>query len=130
MAFTLNHVHLKTPDPEKTAQFYVDNLGAKIVGQAGGNGLRLDLHGLTLNVTKFIETQKHEQKYSEYNIVEWDSVGVQSISHKSHFTSNYPVEVEWYKDNRYSYGFPGNARGYLVHSIHLLLLRRTCHSLV
>ena len=43
---------------------------------------------------------------------------------------NYPVEVAWYKDNRYSYGFPGNARGYPVHPIHLLLLCRTCHSLV
>ena len=31
--------------------------------KAGANGLRLDLHGLTLNVTKFIESQKHEQKY-------------------------------------------------------------------
>ena len=63
MAFTLNHDHLKTPDPEKTAKIYVDNLGAKLIGQAGGNGLRLDLHGLTLNVTKFIESQTHEQKY-------------------------------------------------------------------
>ena len=63
MAFKLNHVHLKTPDPQKTAQFYVDTLGAKIIGEAGANGLRLDLHGLTLNVTKFIESQKHEQKY-------------------------------------------------------------------
>ena len=68
MAFKLNHIHLKTPDPEKTAQFYVDNLGAKIVGQAGGNGLRLDLHGLTVNVTKFIDTQKHEQKYGMEHI--------------------------------------------------------------
>ena len=63
MAFKLNHVHLKTPDPQKTAQFYVDALGAKIIGQAGTNGVRLDLHGLTLNVTTFIESQKHEQKY-------------------------------------------------------------------
>ena len=63
MAFKLNHVHLKSPDPQKTAQFYVDNLGAKIVGQAGGNGVRLDLHGLTLNVTGKIESQSHEQKY-------------------------------------------------------------------
>lgn len=38
-------------------------MGAKIIGEAGANGLRLDLHGLTLNVTKFIESQKHEQKY-------------------------------------------------------------------
>jgi catechol 2,3-dioxygenase-like lactoylglutathione lyase family enzyme len=28
MAFALNHVHLKTPDPERTARFYVDNVGA------------------------------------------------------------------------------------------------------
>ena len=41
----------------------MDTLGAKIIGEAGANGLRLDLHGLTLNVTRFIESQKHEQKY-------------------------------------------------------------------
>ena len=37
MAFKLNHVHLKTPDPQKTAQFYVDTLGAKIIGASGGS---------------------------------------------------------------------------------------------
>ncbi len=63
MAFKMNHIHLKTPDPEKTAQFYVDTLGAKIVGQAGANGLRLDLHGLSVNITKFIEGQSREQIY-------------------------------------------------------------------
>ena len=63
MAFKLNHIHLKTPDPQKTAQFYVDNLGAKIVGEAGGNGLRLDLHGLMMNITKIIEGQTRQQSY-------------------------------------------------------------------
>lgn len=63
MAFKMNHIHLKTPDPQKTAQFYVDALGAKIVGEAGGNGLRLDLHGLAVNVTKFIDGQTREQIY-------------------------------------------------------------------
>ena len=63
MAFKMNHIHLKTPDPEKTAKFYVDTLGAKIVGQAGGNGLRIDLHGLSVNITKFIEGQSREQLY-------------------------------------------------------------------
>ena len=63
MAFKLNHVHLKTPDPDKTAQFYVDNLGAKIVGDIDGRGLRLDLHGLALNVTRIIEGQTREQTY-------------------------------------------------------------------
>lgn len=68
MAVKLNHVHLKTRDPEKTAKFYVETLGAKIVGQAGGNGYRLDLHGLSLNVTNFIESQTREQKYGMEHI--------------------------------------------------------------
>jgi catechol 2,3-dioxygenase-like lactoylglutathione lyase family enzyme len=63
MDFTLNHVHLKTRDPEKTAKFYVETLGAKMVGQAGNSGYRLDLHGLSLNVTKFIESQTRQQVY-------------------------------------------------------------------
>src|SRR5919202_6923982 len=68
MALQLNHVHLKTRDPEKTAQFYVDTLGAKIVGKAGNNGYRLDLHGLSLNVTTFLESQTREQKYGMEHI--------------------------------------------------------------
>jgi catechol 2,3-dioxygenase-like lactoylglutathione lyase family enzyme len=67
MALELNHVHLKTHDPEKTAKFYVDTLGAKIVGQAGSNGYRLDLHGLALNVTTFLN-QSREQKYGMEHI--------------------------------------------------------------
>jgi lactoylglutathione lyase len=63
MTMQLNHVHIKTRDPEKTAQFYVDTLGAKIVGRAGSGGYRLDLHGLALNVTDFIEGQTRQQKY-------------------------------------------------------------------
>ena len=68
MALQLNHVHLKTRDPEKTANFYVETLGATIVGQAGSGGYRLDLHGLSLNVTPFIESQTREQKYGMEHI--------------------------------------------------------------
>jgi catechol 2,3-dioxygenase-like lactoylglutathione lyase family enzyme len=68
MALQLNHVHLKTQDPEKTAQFYVEALGASIVGQAGTNGYRLDLHGLSLNVTTFLESQTRKQKYGMEHI--------------------------------------------------------------
>jgi catechol 2,3-dioxygenase-like lactoylglutathione lyase family enzyme len=68
MALQLNHVHLKTRDPEKTAQFYVETLGAQIVGKAGTNGYRLDLHGLSLNVTTFLESQTREQKYGMEHI--------------------------------------------------------------
>jgi catechol 2,3-dioxygenase-like lactoylglutathione lyase family enzyme len=63
MSLKLNHVHLKTKDPEKTAKFYVDTLGATIVNKASNGSYRLDLHGLSLNVTTFIESQTREQKY-------------------------------------------------------------------
>ena len=39
MAFKLNHVHLKAPDLRKTAQFYVNTLGANILEETTvGNG--------------------------------------------------------------------------------------------
>lgn len=61
MALSINHVHLKTHDPKATAQFYVDNFGGEIVGEAGNNGLRVRLHGLHLNITTIIPTQQREQ---------------------------------------------------------------------
>ena len=68
MAFTLNHVHLKSQDPQQAAKFYVENLGATIVSEIGTRGYRLDLHGLSLNVTTFIESQTREQKYGMEHI--------------------------------------------------------------
>lgn len=66
MAFKINHVHIKTSDPRKTAQWFVENLGAKVATE-NRNGervtFRLDLHGLSLNVTDFVEDQKLEQHY-------------------------------------------------------------------
>jgi lactoylglutathione lyase len=67
MTLKLNHLHLKTKDPEATAKFYVETLGAKIVSQ-NPNGYRLDLHGLGLNVTDFLTEQKREQKYGMEHI--------------------------------------------------------------
>lgn len=68
MTLKLNHLHLKTKDPEKTAKFYVENLGAKIVSQSASGGYRLDLHGLSLNVTNFLDKQAREQKYGMEHI--------------------------------------------------------------
>ena len=68
MTLKLNHLHIKTKDPEQTVKFYVDNLGAKIVNQSPRGGYRLDLHGLSLNVTKFLEDQTREQKYGMEHI--------------------------------------------------------------
>lgn len=63
MAFQLNHVHVKSPDPQQTAKFYVDNLGAEIMADIPGRGVRLNLHGLTINLTTHVEDQKREQHY-------------------------------------------------------------------
>ena len=62
MAFNLNHVHLKTRDPEATIRFYMENFGATLKTKTD-TGFNLDLHGLQLNVTDLNATQKHEQHY-------------------------------------------------------------------
>lgn len=75
MAFKLNHLHLKSEDPKKTAQFYVDNLGATIVAEIGTRGYRLNLHGLTINLTTFVEDQSREQAYGiEHLAIETDDM--------------------------------------------------------
>ena len=68
MTLKLNHLHLKTKNPEETAKFYVDNLGATIVSESSSGGYRLDLHGLSLNVTTFVENQTREQMYGMEHI--------------------------------------------------------------
>ena len=67
MTFGIHHVHLKTRDPKQTMQFYVDNLGATLIAEAG-RGYRVNLHGLTLNITPLIDTQKREQHYGMEHI--------------------------------------------------------------
>jgi catechol-2,3-dioxygenase len=63
MALQINHLHLKIRDPKTTAQFYIDNFGATMVAEVGRNGYRLNLHGLMMNVSTFVEAQKREQQY-------------------------------------------------------------------
>jgi len=43
-------------------------MGATKMADIGGIGVRLDLHGLTLNVTKHIESQTRDQKYGMEHI--------------------------------------------------------------
>ena len=67
MAFKINHLHLKTPDPRKTVDWYVEYVGAKVLSErttpSGRTAFRLALHGVELNVTDFLEEQKLEQFY-------------------------------------------------------------------
>ena len=51
------------PTPNQTVQFYVDNLGATLIAEVGARGYRVNLHGLTLNVTTLIDTERREQHY-------------------------------------------------------------------
>ena len=67
MAIKLNHLHIKTKTPEKTAKFYVDTFGATITSQSP-SGYRVDLDGLSLNITDLHPTQKREQSYGMEHI--------------------------------------------------------------
>ena len=63
MAFKLNHIHLKTPDPNATVKWYVDNLSAKVVSHNPAKGYKIDLHGLPVNISGFDDGFKHKQVY-------------------------------------------------------------------
>ena len=63
MTLKFNHLHLKTKDADKTVQFYVDTFGAKILNKNPRGGYRIDLLGLELNVSPFLEEQKRKQMY-------------------------------------------------------------------
>jgi catechol 2,3-dioxygenase-like lactoylglutathione lyase family enzyme len=62
VSFTVQHVHLKTRDLQQTVRYYIDNFGATLKDEIDGR-VRLDLHGLQLNITGLIAAQKHEQHY-------------------------------------------------------------------
>ncbi len=68
MAIKLNHLHIKTKNPEKTAKFYVDTFGATIVSKNPIGGYRVDLDGLSLNITDLHPDQKREQLYGMEHI--------------------------------------------------------------
>ena len=67
MGFRINHLHLKSPDTQKTVDFYVKYCGAKVLREnTAANGrktFRVNLHGVELNVTDFLEEQKLGQFY-------------------------------------------------------------------
>jgi len=64
VAFKLEHLHVKTQDPQGTARFYLDALGATLIEATHENThFRVNLHGLTLNITDHIEHQVREQRY-------------------------------------------------------------------
>ena len=54
MAFEVEHIHVKGPDPRKTAQWYVDIFDAKVVKEweiEGALFVRVDIGGVGLNIS-------------------------------------------------------------------------------
>src|ERR1044071_562987 len=46
MAFRINHIHIKTRDPRKTAEWFVNNLGAKIAAEnRNGDKIAIQIGG-------------------------------------------------------------------------------------
>ena len=75
MAFKLSHTHFRTPDPDATVKWYVDNLGAKVVTHDPAKGYRVDLHGMPMKITGFRSDQTHKQVYGfEHIAVRTDDV--------------------------------------------------------
>ena len=85
MTLTVQHVHLKAQDVQKTMQYYIDNFGATVKAEIPGRGWQLDLHGLQLNITGIIPEQKHEQHYG--------------IEHMAIVTDDYPGTMARLHDN-------------------------------
>ena len=65
MPFKLNHLHVKTQDPQKTVKWWVENFGAKSVSESATSGstIQIDLHGIRMNVSPFVEGQNRPQRY-------------------------------------------------------------------
>ena len=67
MAFKLNHIHLKSPDPRKTVQWYVDYMGATVLSEreTANDSLyfRISLNGVEANVTDLVQDQVLERQF-------------------------------------------------------------------
>jgi len=85
MAMEIGHVHIKTYDPKKTAQFYIDNFGATMKNEAPNGNIQLNLHGLQLNVTTVSSTQNRKQ--------------MMGIEHIALQTDNYASDIAKLRSN-------------------------------
>jgi 4-hydroxyphenylpyruvate dioxygenase-like putative hemolysin len=85
MAMEIGHVHIKTYDPKKTAQFYIDNFGATMKNEAPNGNIQLNLHGLQLNVTTISAAQNRKQ--------------MMGIEHIALQTDNYASDIAKLRSN-------------------------------
>ena len=98
MAMEIGHVHIKTYDPKKTAQFYIDNFGATLKNEAPNGNIQLNLHGLQLNVTTISATQDRKQNLGiEHIAVQTDDYASAIAKLRS---SGAHVMLEQFKDRK------------------------------
>jgi len=63
----LHHIHLRAPDPRKTAKWWSENFGTKILGETESRGVlfvRMDLEGVLINVTAVPADSKPRKGYA------------------------------------------------------------------
>ena len=69
--FKMHHIHLKSPNPLKTAQWYVDNFNATVKGEAQGLGgsktVRVEVGGSLINVTSAPAGETLPEGTSDYH---------------------------------------------------------------
>ena len=69
--YRVNHIHLRSPDPRRAAQWYVDHLEAHILGEGIGLGeslaVRMELGGVAVNVSGSPTGQPIPEGSSEYH---------------------------------------------------------------
>jgi 4-hydroxyphenylpyruvate dioxygenase-like putative hemolysin len=85
MAMEMGHVHIKTYEPTKTAQSYIDNFGAMMKNAASNGSIQLNLHGLPLNVTTISSAQNRKQ--------------MMGIEHIALQTDNYASDIARLRSN-------------------------------
>jgi lactoylglutathione lyase len=69
VAFTWEHIHLRTPDPEATAEWYRDKLGAEVIRTKmadGSNRIDLNLAGQRVFIASTEPGKAGEAPHSPY----------------------------------------------------------------
>lgn len=64
MTLKVKHIHVKSPDPRKTAAWWAENLGAKIVSEKSNPiRIKLDFGGIPFIVSEIYEKQHRDQSH-------------------------------------------------------------------
>jgi hypothetical protein len=81
MPLKIKHVHVKSPDPHKSAAWWVENLGARIVWEKSNpTRIKLDFSGIMFIISGIYEKQTRDQHLGlehidvDTSVIEFDNV--------------------------------------------------------